>query len=384
MGGLELAAGLVALLVYLWWWPVMRWEKAPNSPSSSALGMSQSEVMSELLVQCSLSPSVTAAIEDSLELFALLAPQRAALIAHAAELERHFGIATRDLLHWIHARVLADVAEQQRWEESTAAARTTSLVLLAMPVVFLGVASSLGIPAHEWLFTTPGGWVCLVVGVGLTVAARRLMSRLQPTFQVAQTKRIFDPTKAAVLAGIAVVLFRSDFLGIVTATMTAITVHHWWRSYLLSQRTLSLFQEQEIFHVVVATHLADSGFSWVEGIEAAIENDSGELEAVLQRLRWGVDPEIALSSSAGVWHEVSKIFGASARHGIAVVDLLRVQTNNWIAALESHRMTVIEKRAAVAVVPVSLLQLPAFIIVGVVPVVVTQISSIADVFFSTT
>jgi tight adherence protein B len=76
----------------------------------------------------------------------------------------------------------------------------TARVVLLLPVVGIGLSALLGLNALGALFTTPPGWVCLVVGGGLIVLGIRWIGRM-----VREASRL-DPTPGVPLDLLAIAL----------------------------------------------------------------------------------------------------------------------------------------------------------------------------------
>lgn len=106
----------------------------------------------------------------------------AALVGGVFQLGLRTGVATADALDRAAAslRVRHEVLAEVR--ALTAQSRASALVVAIAPVGFLTLVATADADASAFLFTTPGGWACLVVGLSLDAAGfwwmRRLVGRV--------------------------------------------------------------------------------------------------------------------------------------------------------------------------------------------------------------
>ncbi len=100
-------------------------------------------------------------------------------VADILELARHTGVP--------RARVLTDLADSLDEAESrvgaisaaSASARQTIRILTLLPLATAVAAQWFGFDVIRVLTATPLGWTCLVLGTGMTVAARKWMASIQ-------------------------------------------------------------------------------------------------------------------------------------------------------------------------------------------------------------
>jgi tight adherence protein B len=139
----------------------------------------------------------------------------------------------------------------------------------------------------------------------------------------------------------------------------------------------------------VSTALAtslDAGLDWFSAISVAAECADGDLKlrlvAIAQRLEWGIEPSAAFAGEDFGLAEISAAISQTHSSGAPISHAL-FRTASAVSA-QSHAGSLkrVEKLASFAVVPVTALQLPAFIVLGLVPVVITQLQPLLTAFSS--
>jgi hypothetical protein len=104
---------------------------------------------------------------------------------------------------------------------------------------------------------------------------------------------------------------------------------------------------------------------------------------VAQRLEWGVEPNIAFASSHSLLQPISETIQRSSQTGAPIYESLMTQVRLWNETLQTQRIQNVEKVAERLIVPVALLQLPAFFLLGVIPMVAAEILPMLETFSST-
>jgi hypothetical protein len=82
----------------------------------------------------------------------------------------------------------------------------------------------------------------------------------------------------------------------------------------------------------------------------------------------GVSPETAFEYSKN-WQEVGSLIGTSIRKGSKLSNELRMLADEYRKHALTFRVQHCEKVAGRLIIPVNLLQLPAFILMGLVPMI---------------
>jgi Flp pilus assembly protein TadB len=141
----------------------------------------------------------------------------------------------------------------------------------------------------------------------------------------------------------------------------------------------------------VATVLAvavTAGASWDRAVDlAASEIPVAALEdwkAINQRIKWGVPVPQAFSEGSGDWQQIAVVVDQTLRTGAPLAGALFALSNYWQEASYSEQVNQIERKASRMVVLVTLLQLPAFILLGLVPLVAASLIPLFEIFLSTT
>jgi hypothetical protein len=151
------------------------------------------------------------------------------------------------------------------------------------------------------------------------------------------------------------------------------------------QTAETVFASQRGWLVALLQSGISAGHDWLgtlSMIHPLLDSDlADQLQVVMTRLQWGLPAHEAFDSA--LWQEVAHIAKLVQEVGVRsedALDSVRMEINN---KYRSQLVTQLERVAARAVVPVSLLQLPAFILLAIVPVVATQFSSLLTIFQST-
>jgi hypothetical protein len=104
-----------------------------------------------------------------------------------------------------------------------------------------------------------------------------------------------------------------------------------------------------------------------------------QLQAVGRRIEMGVAPETAFDYSTN-WQDVGSLIGASIRKGSKISNELRLLANEYRSQALAFRIQHCEKAAGRLIIPVNLLQLPAFILMGLVPMIGPLVMQTLDAF----
>lgn len=98
-------------------------------------------------------------------------------VAAAWELSHHSGAALAASLTSVSEEIADKQATRAMVRTELSSARSTARLVVALPVMTLAVGSGNGDPVG-WLFTTPGGWICLAAGAGLALAGLAWIERI--------------------------------------------------------------------------------------------------------------------------------------------------------------------------------------------------------------
>ena len=281
---------------------------------------------------------------------------------------------------------------RRRWREQTSGAQASSLLLALLPAVMWLTGGTMGMSPLAWLFGTPFGLISLTAFAFLTLASRwwlrSLQSRALAPPTAARARGELPASLAAASAALAVFAFRPDGLGAVAAAVAASVVAGLWSG--LEPQSGRLLQaaalaERPWLTALLAAALA-TGLDWrrsVSLLAAEAVVDAEVLGAVDRRLRWGIEPAAAFSQAGHRWQELAMAIAQTEAMGAPVANGLTSLSEHWQRDLGALELERVERVAARSVLPVSLLQLPAFIIAGLVPVLAVSMQPLLDLWLST-
>lgn len=240
----------------------------------------------------------------------------------------HTGAPSSEALHALAAAMRRTAASDRAVRVALSGPRTSARVVLALPLLGLGLGSVWGAGAVDVLLTRPVGWVCILVAAGLVLVAQRW------------TRRLVD----------------------------AVTPDGHVPGILLDAWAVAL----------------GGGGSW--GSAAAAVQDA-LAAAGYSDAPPGPDPAgrpIGRSSSPHVLRVVTEeaaverlheVLVLSRRAGVPAVGLLRAAAEDTRDDAAAAGLASAERLAVRLVLPLGVCVLPAFVLVGVVPVVVGVLSS---------
>lgn len=260
---------------------------------------------------------------------------------------------------------------------STAIGASTTLFYMPSLMWLIGLA--LGIDIFGFL-TTVAGLAVLGLGVLLTLISRLAISRTKAqAMHFPRYKKIFElkPLNAALITLAAICLFGSSYPSFVVGVMTAILVKEFWNKIPQNNelRLANLRQEKTETLTILAL-LIESGLPWPTALQTL---NSQELSGISRRIEMGQSPALAFMQSTH-WQDVGELIAKSMIHGTSIApDLLRL-SDEYRRGVLSYRIQRIERFAGRLIIPVNLLQIPAFILVGVVPMIAPMIMQTLEGF----
>lgn len=388
MDELTAVSVLLATAIIMWWWPSSSWQL----PSRSSKRLPTHDRVEQLLSQLQSEVQVAAGLEAALEAAGWRESEVPETFARrmrdVAELVSEHGCRSSQLIE-----VLAVSAKQlqqahQRWSSASAAAYSTSLTLLVMPVLLWALAEGLGSHALTWLVASSGGWICLVVAAALTVGARRWLRWLERT-ALAPRRRTAVRLPSSDVVGIAAfvtpLLFRTDIYGLLVGVAARLATDWLWQGHQQVARAVPADEVAWATSVLAAT--LDAGLDWLRAVRITAEVVqpalTDALERVAQRLEWGIDPFEAFGDIAPEFDHVCAALVSTYRTGAPIAQSLFKIAQTIQQREHAATLTRIEKLGASSIVPVAALQLPAFVIVGIVPLAVTQLLPMLGLISST-
>jgi Flp pilus assembly protein TadB len=375
---MAIAAGALFLL---WWWPeVQRNEPAPTSSSD----WNEARGLRYLVANSSTSQTFTqslTALEEISDRQWCTNPELSSRVSALNEMNSEFGIPVTIPLQQLHFEVDTSEILQRMWSEKAAVAYTSSNALIFISLAMTVVSGSL-----SWLVSDSIGIACVVVSLFLIILARRIINFMKS--QALRTSPVSHrsprPMFAVWVLSLGVVAVMPSALGLAGALVLFVGLKT-FLSALPQSRALrhaeQLFVERDWFLSLVHSSTV-AGHDWLKSFEIAGPHMSSAMqsavESVVTRLRWGLPATEALTDS--LWSEVGQIARQVQQLGIkadVALTNLRLDLNH---THRSRRISKLEKYAAKAVIPVSLLQLPAFILIGIVPVIASQFADLLKTF----
>lgn len=257
----------------------------------------------------------------------------------------------------------------REFEQRAATAKTASITLILMPLLMWAIAATIGVDVFGFL-KTPAGLLCLLVATGLTILSRFFILKIG---RVALQKPTIDrdlnisSSQAATITFISVLILQTTFIGFLIATITSCVVHFAWQNLPMQSvdELEFLIKDKQHFQIVLLSALIETGISWGRALELLRDADLSVLKG---RIDMGVSAEKAFKSTVN-WQKIGSAISNSIERGTEIANDLRVLADEYRQDAFSYRISRIEKFAGRLVIPVNLLQLPAFMLAGLVPVV---------------
>lgn len=387
MSEVDLAALAVGALVLLLWWPA----SLPTIGRSKVADTDQVEWLTRLGGQLAGAGGFAQAVADlgGIDSLQSTRAQLQQLLSCNAEL----GLPAADCVALLIADARAEVTAVRRWREQTSAAQVSSWLLAGLPLPLWLVTAANGTQTLGWLFESGIGWGLLIAFGLLTLLARRWLTRLRRSALAAATQLrpgvVLPPKVAALLLGCTVGWLVGGSIGVVAGIAVAGLARQLWPRF--QQRSelarLQLQQAERPWLTCLLASALGAGVDWPRATRLLIDSaefaDQQTFAAIAQRLDWGVDPVEAFASAGELWQPLARSLRQCAESGVPVrYGLLQLATH-WQQELHSLQLARVERFAARAVLPVSLLQLPAFIIGGLLPTVAVSLQPLFELFAST-
>jgi hypothetical protein len=396
----QLLGVLIGMCVAIWWWP--------NSFAPSKKSVASKQNYQDVVIALSAELSIATDFDTALfsvtgmksESWFAQQDHRANRLRQVQKLSRDSGMSGADLMSFIVESERASQSARHTWYEKSAAARTASLLLLVLPLGLWAMAQAVGVDAAGWLFGSDLGRICIAVGALLNVLSRLLIKTIAAPFVKNQDKPhqplssarsmpSIDANAAAITFAIGAISFLPGVIGLALGVLVFVGTREAWptlRSGRLHSIDTQIQSERPWVAVVIAANL-DSGADWLTAVRVAMISSSGairqELEKIVARLHWGVEPNVAFNSAHELLQPLSQTIQRSSETGSPLHAALLNQASVWTENFNTSRIQKIETVAERLIIPVTLLQLPAFFVLGVVPMVAAEIFPMLETFSST-
>jgi pilus assembly protein TadC len=192
-------------------------------------------------------------------------------------------------------------------------------------------------------------------------------------------------TEASNVVFLIALLLRPDVFGISIALAARGAVKRYWRR--MPERIRPETASDVSWLCVALAANLEAGLDWLRSVRIVAQLEqialAEELVAVAQRLEWGLDPQDAFLGVAPELEPLAHAIEQTRRSGAPISDVLRSHSNRIRTDVHTSACERVEKLGASAVVPVAALQIPSFVILGLVPFVATQLGPMLSVFSST-
>ncbi len=284
-------------------------------------------------------------------------------------LKRLTGMSTARLVDHLIACERDEQTLIREFENRSATAFGASVTLAVMPLFMWFIGLAIGIDVLGFVLS-PAGFVCLVIGLALILISRITMSLVsrRALAKPALTKQItVSANVASFTIFVAVISFVSNFAGFVLAVLLSIYVHNFWHSNITSDYELEKYIKRDYQHFVVhlVAAVIATGLSWTKTLNSI---DDEELKIISSRIDMGISPAAAFGSSTN-WQDIGELISLSVNKGTSLASELILLADEYRQQNLSYRIKRSEKFAGRLVIPVNLLQLPAFILMGLIPIV---------------
>lgn len=304
-------------------------------------------------------------------------------LASISERSSRFGISAGLLINDLISEIQNERVIQQKWKESIAAAKTASWLLFVIAFPLLAGASVSGLAITDWIFDHSVGRITFFIGFSISIFSIVRLKRASP-FRKSGESRIpkLNASMASWLFGLGLFVLAPNFWGVLLVVVTMILIkNNWHRLSTLDeiQNSKELLQIRPRVVSELAAALT-AGLDWKTSVNSVHvpENLKAEWTEIHQRISWGVSVPAAFSGSN--WNQISSVVDQALRTGAPIANALFELAAHWRRASLSTVLTEIEQRASRNVVYVTLLQLPAFILMGLVPLVAASIFPLMEVF----
>jgi Flp pilus assembly protein TadB len=378
-------ADLVAVAFVLAW---ALWFGLPRVRNETAREKSTAindlESMTALIAALHAARSFEEVTSERMNSFSDLVQRRLSEIGLVVE---EFGVSAVLLVQHFKLELEGQHKLKNKFSESMAPARTTAWILLLMPVPILSAASAGGLDVFAWFFESPIGFTTALVGMLLNLASWRFFMRadLDSQHQVKPRFRLTQDS-AALLIFIFGFSISPTFFGFLFGIFLSLLIKVFWQRLQPADeiKRREMFKKIRTRAVVELASGLSAGLDWKRSATLVIRNLPDEFQAewndILQRIAWGIPVPQAFSEGEGNWRQISVVVDQSLRTGAPLSAALLNLADQWQQNYLTDEIVLIEKKSSKFSVGVTLFQLPAFILVGLVPVIAASLLPLFEMF----
>ncbi len=302
-----------------------------------------------------------------------------------SDLSHNYGLSATQMVRSEENRLSVQNALKDLWDELSTPAKSTSKLLILLPILTHLIALSIGIDATRWLFTNSFGIGLFVFATALTLLSLKYQRR-NPL--VASRLKTLSAHRASLFVFLSVCIWQPSIQGVVLASVGALLIGDSW-SALLAQSNQESLRNRKFEHtweLTIVIAALQTGLGWNEVLQLVeshvSEEERQELIEIRFRIEQGALPAIAFSSSA-LWSDIGQSLTYAQNEGSKIVPVLNALRESTIREYKNFQEIRLRRQAQVLTVVVSALQLPAFLALGLVPIAAEPIFELVNQFSST-
>jgi hypothetical protein len=317
---------------------------------------------------------------SDIKVFDISIPSWAAELKSMVTLNSLTGIAVLPVVDHIIGFERDQLELEREFQKRSATAKGASLTLMVMPVLMWLIAQAIGVNAIGFILS-PIGFLVLTAGILLTLLSRLIIRWVSKSATTKPKHNFHKPISeniASMIAFVTIFVLQSTYLGFFCAISLGLLIHWYWQMLPIRDEDLEQYwmHDSQSLKLVFIAGLLETGLPWSRALEHI---DDMQLQAVGRRIDMGVAPETAFGYSTN-WQDVGSLIGASIRKGSKISNELRLLANEYRSQALAFRIQHCEKAAGRLIIPVNLLQLPAFILMGLVPMIGPLVMQTLDAF----
>jgi hypothetical protein len=284
-------------------------------------------------------------------------------------LHLQYGLSVLPLIDYLIACERDDQTLSREFQNRSATAKGASLTLMMMPVLMWTIGVAIGIDVFNFLVTIIG-IALLGAGFTLTLVSRMIIrsaSKLALNKPSPRRPKSIPALLAALLTFLTVFAFQTNYLGFMFGSLLSIFVHEFWQRIPVRDEKIIKFilEDNQHFKIQLLAGMIDVGFPWARALHAI---DDLELKVIANRIDMGVSAALAFELSED-WRRIGVLISLAIEKGSQLSSELRMLSDEYRQSCLAFRIEQCEKVAGRLIIPVNLLQLPAFLLTGLVPMI---------------
>lgn len=315
----------------------------------------------------------------------VLDPEIARQLEQIRRLSLTYGVSAGALVTQLEQVHKLQQSLRAQWDELSSGAKATSKLLTFLPIATHLISYSIGIEATAWMFSNPFGFGLIALALILTLISQKIQ-KLNPFTAIKVTT--LSSRTASTLTLIGVVIWQPSVQGLVIAVILSLLMKDAWQR-LVNESANNRLRSQKFkltWELTVLATALQAGLSWNEALKLVVnevdDDARAELEEVLHRIEQGASAKEAFSRSV-LWSDIATSLSYAQADGSKVVPVLNSLKETTMSMERNFQEIRLRKRAQLLTVAVTGLQLPAFFVVGLVPIAAEPITELLSQFSST-